>query len=104
MKKILTLAVPMLMALAFVRPEAKAWDIDAKYNGPKTPTTDTSWHPDILPGYEARYVDQGEQFDGPCRSTIVRLKCRKPSMVSTTISSNRKWERDSWIQAIISMP
>ncbi|MDE6057203.1 MAG: lysophospholipase, partial [Muribaculaceae bacterium] len=79
MKKILTLAMPVLMALAFVRPEAKAWDIDAKYTGPKTPTTDISWHPDVLPGYEARYVNQGEQFDGPCRSTIVRLKCRKPS-------------------------
>lgn len=33
---------------------------------------DTAWHADILKGYEARYVDQGMAFDGPCRSTIVR--------------------------------
>ncbi len=30
------------------------------------------WHPDILEGYEARYVNHGEAFDGPCRSTIIR--------------------------------
>lgn len=58
---------------------ATAWDIDKKYNGPKTPVTDTAWHPDILPGYEARYVNQGEAFDGPCRSTIIRKLCRKGS-------------------------
>ncbi|MDE7402466.1 MAG: alpha/beta hydrolase [Muribaculaceae bacterium] len=51
-----------------------AWDVEKKYTGPKTPTTDLSWHKDILPGYEARYVNQGEAFDGPCRSTIVRLR------------------------------
>lgn len=50
------------------------WNVDEKYTGPKTPTTDISWHEDILPGYEARYVNQGEAFDGPCRSTIVRRK------------------------------
>lgn len=43
-----------------------------KYEGPKERVKDTSWHPDILHGYEARYVDQGEAFDGPCRSTIIR--------------------------------
>lgn len=37
------------------------------------------WHSDILPGYEARYVNQGEAFDGPCRSTIVRRLCSKPT-------------------------
>lgn len=51
---------------------ATAWDVNEKYEGPRTPTTDTSWHSDILPGYEARYVNQGEAFDGPCRSTIIR--------------------------------
>lgn len=51
---------------------ASAWDLDEKYTGPKTATTDFAWHPDILDGYEARYVGQGEAFDGPCRSTIVR--------------------------------
>lgn len=79
MKKILTAIVPALIALAMTRPDAQAWDIDTKYKGPKTATTDTTWHPDILPGYEARYVNQGMQFDGPCRSTIVRLKSKKPS-------------------------
>ena len=43
-------------------------------------TTDISWHPDILgDGYEARYVNQGEAFDGPCRCTIVRRRSSKPS-------------------------
>ncbi len=48
------------------------WHFPEKYTGQVTRTTDTVWHPDILPGYEARYVDQGETFDGPCRSTIIR--------------------------------
>lgn len=51
-----------------------AWDVEEKYTGPKYATTDTTWHQDILEGYEARYVDQGEAFDGPCRSTIVRRR------------------------------
>lgn len=50
----------------------RAWDVNEKFTGVKTPTTDTTWHPDILEGYEARYVNQGEAFDGPCRSTIIR--------------------------------
>lgn len=69
------LILPLLL-LTFV---ASAWDLSVKYKGPKTPVTDTSWHPDILPGYEARYVNQGDAFDGPCRSTIVRLRCKTPS-------------------------
>lgn len=40
---------------------------------------DTRWHKDILEGYEARYVNQGEAFDGPCRSTIVRKLCGEGS-------------------------
>ncbi len=79
MKRLLTLAVPALLALAATRPAALAWDIDTKYTGPKTITSDTLWHPDILPGYEARKVDQGEQFDGPCLSTIVRLRAKEKS-------------------------
>ena len=51
---------------------AFSWNVNEKYKGPKLPTTDTTWHPDILAGFEARYVNQGEAFDGPCRSTIVR--------------------------------
>lgn len=46
----------------------------------ESPTaSDTAWHTDILPGYQARYVNQGEAFDGPCRSTIVRKLSAKPS-------------------------
>lgn len=50
-----------------------------QYDGPMSQTTDLSWHPDILPGYEARYVNQGEAFDGPCRSTIVRKRADSTS-------------------------
>lgn len=53
---------------------AQEWREAEKYKGQRTYTTDTSWHEDILPGYEARYVNQGDAFDGPCRSTIVRKK------------------------------
>lgn len=49
------------------------------YKGEKYPETDLKWHPDILDGYEARYVNQGETFDGPCRCTVVR---RRPSCPS----------------------
>lgn len=68
MKKTILSAILLLMASL----AAYTWDVNEKYTGPKTPTTDFAWHPDILPGYEARYVDQGEAFDGPCRSTIIR--------------------------------
>lgn len=61
----------VLLALVAVS-IAFAWDIDRKYEGPKILTTNTSWHEDILSGYEARYVPQGIAFDGPCRSTIIR--------------------------------
>lgn len=67
------------MMLLLVALAVSGWDIDRKYDGPKSPETDTTWHPDILPGYEARYVNQGEAFDGPCRSTIVRLRAQRPS-------------------------
>lgn len=64
--------LPLFFILLFACVFGNAWNINEKYKGPKTPTTDTIWHPDILEGYEARYVNQGEAFDGPCRSTIVR--------------------------------
>lgn len=47
-------------------------DWDKRYKGEKFFETDTTWQQDILPGYECRFVNQGEAFDGPCRSTIVR--------------------------------
>ncbi len=46
----------------------------------RTQPLDTSWHPDILPGYEARYVEQGMAFDGPCRSTIIRKRAEDSSL------------------------
>ncbi len=34
---------------------------------------DTAWHTDsLLPGYQYRYVDQGSDYSGPVRSTIIR--------------------------------
>lgn len=48
------------------------WHFPEKYKGPEYYTTDTTWHADILDGYEARYVNHGKSFDGPCRSTIIR--------------------------------
>lgn len=50
-----------------------------KYKGEKFEETDTTWHPDILEEYESRFVNQGEAFDGPCRSTIIRLKDKRGS-------------------------
>ncbi|MDE6576695.1 MAG: alpha/beta hydrolase [Muribaculaceae bacterium] len=64
--------LPVVLILILSATLAGAWDVNVKYKGPKTPTTDTTWHPDILEGYEARYVNQGIAFDGPCRSTIIR--------------------------------
>ncbi len=68
--------MPLLLATAIAFGE---WHFPEKYTGPVTETTDTSWHPDILEGYEARYVNQGLQFDGPCRSTIIRKLSKKPT-------------------------
>lgn len=68
--------LPLIILILFFSGLAFSWDVNVKYKGPKTPTTDTTWHSDILPGYEARYVNQGEAFDGPCRSTIIRKLSR----------------------------
>lgn len=71
MKKIL-LFVALFLFAAGVSAE--------KYRGDKNPETDLEWHMDILGGgYEARYVNQGEAFDGPVKCTVVRLMSRKPS-------------------------
>lgn len=71
----LLLATAVLGAIAVDNDNPQTWRFPEKYTGPKFATTDTLWHADILPGYEARYVNQGEAFDGPCRSTIVRKLC-----------------------------
>ena len=78
-KQPLRTAAITLMAAIAASAAFGGWDYTKKYEGPKTPTTDFSWHPDILEGYEARYVSQGESFDGPCRSTIVRKLCPQKS-------------------------
>lgn len=73
--------LPLLLILLLAASAVTAqWPwLDKKYTGPKTAVTDTLWHPDILEGYEARYVNQGEAFDGPCRSTIIRKLCPEKS-------------------------
>lgn len=71
--------LPLFFFLLFAGIFGNAWNVKEKYKGEKLPTTDTSWHKDILEGYEARYVNQGEAFDGPCRSTIVRKLQEKGS-------------------------
>lgn len=67
MRKLVIFPLLLITAIAFGE-----WHFPEKYTGPKVPTVDFSWHKDILEGYEARYVDQGKEFDGPCRSTIIR--------------------------------
>lgn len=67
MKKLILLIIGAIVLITLYG----LYDRDT-YIGPKVPVSDTSWHPDILDGFEARYVNQGEAFDGPCRSTIVR--------------------------------
>lgn len=71
--------LPVFILLTAIVLAAYSWDVNEKYTGPKTPETDTTWHADILAGYEARYVNHGEAFDGPCRSTIVRLINPRPT-------------------------
>ncbi len=74
----LTLLLLISMVI-FAQDNGWTWHYGEKYGGEKYSTTDTTWHPDILEGYEARYVNQGETFDGPCRSTIIRRLCKRPS-------------------------
>ncbi len=70
MRKMILSAI-MIMALALAA--------YCKYAGQRTPTLNLDWHPDILTGFEARYVNQGEAYDGPVRCTVVRKKSRRPS-------------------------
>ena len=50
-----------------------------KYQGEKVMPDDWDWGPDVLEGYESKFIDMGEAFDGPARCCVVRLKSRKPS-------------------------
>lgn len=43
-----------------------------KYKGDKSMPSDWSWGPDVLAGYESRFVDMGEAFDGPVRCCVIR--------------------------------
>lgn len=54
-------------------------DWQKKFKGEKVMPDDWTWGEDILPGYESRFVKMEDAFDGPVRSTIIRLKSRKPS-------------------------
>lgn len=72
MRKFLLSVAALIAAAAFATDFYTTWEWRKPYKGVKEPVTDTTWHPDILPGYESRYVPQGEAFDGPCRSTIIR--------------------------------
>ncbi len=45
-----------------------------------TAAASSGWQPDVLgPGFEMRYVDQGTDYSGPVRSTVVRLRSDSPS-------------------------
>ena len=43
-----------------------------KYRGEKTMPDDWDWGPDVLPGYESKFINLGEAFDGPVRCTVIR--------------------------------
>ena len=70
-KTLLTFALLIFLS-AFAGEFYTTWDWEKPYKGEKFYETDTTWHPDILEGYESRWVNQGKAFDGPCRSTIIR--------------------------------
>ncbi|MDE6218359.1 MAG: alpha/beta hydrolase [Muribaculaceae bacterium] len=82
MRKLLP-AFTVLMLLVAIGSRAERfyekWDIRHIEKAPRSMTVDTAWLPDLLEGYESRFVDQGESFDGPCRSTIIRRMSPRPS-------------------------
>lgn len=71
-----------LLCASFTRPADRfyeTWDWQHKYKGEKIMPDDWTWGPDVLEGYESRFVNLGEAFDGPARCTIIRLRPAKPS-------------------------
>lgn len=66
MRKILLAAVALVCVTAICSASGN------ETRGPEP----TGWHPDILEGFEARTVNQGESYDGPVVSTIVRRKAK----------------------------
>lgn len=57
--------LPLFIVMAIITFSLSAWNLKEKYKGPKYQVTDVSWHPDILEGYEARYVNQGRPSTVP---------------------------------------
>ncbi len=49
-------------------------DWDKKYKGEKIMPDDWEWGKDILPGYESRFINMGEAFDGPARCCVIRIR------------------------------
>lgn len=74
MRKFILIFALAVFAATFAGEFYTVWNWETPYKGEKFPQTDTAWHADILVGYESRYVNQGEAFDGPCRSTIIRKR------------------------------
>lgn len=52
---------------------------DEKFVGEKVMPDDWDWGPDILEGYESKFINMGEAFDGPVRCTVVRMLANKPT-------------------------
>lgn len=50
----------------------ETWDWKQKFKGEKIMPDDWEWGPDILPGFESRFVRMQDAFDGPVRCTIIR--------------------------------
>ncbi|MCM1153372.1 MAG: alpha/beta hydrolase [Muribaculum sp.] len=75
MRKFLFLLLIALLAgvgSAFSERFFTSWQWQHLQKPPEEYIVDTAWGPDILPGFESRFVDQGRMFDGPCRSTVIR--------------------------------
>lgn len=66
-------------AIGYAQRFYETWDWQHLQKAPSAISVDTAWGPDILQGFESRYVDQGKSFDGPCRSTIIRKLTKKGS-------------------------
>ncbi|MDE7396193.1 MAG: alpha/beta hydrolase [Muribaculum sp.] len=65
---IITTAVTMSVAAVFM----SSCDKSAKDS---RESLSTGWHADILgDGFESRYIDMGDSYDGPVRSTVIRRR------------------------------
>lgn len=55
------------------------WDWQSEFKGEKVMPDDWSWGPDLLPGFESRFIRMEDSFDGPVRCTVIRRLAGKPS-------------------------